>query len=48
MIAKEIAINGIIAFATDSGAKSYLAELMRIKALILASMPQPDCTSAMQ
>jgi predicted ATPase len=35
-----LAVNDIIAFATDRGARFYLAELMRIKALILASMPQ--------
>ena len=40
-------INGAIVFATESGAKFYLAELMRIKALILASMPHPDRASAM-
>jgi predicted ATPase len=42
-----LAVNDIIAFATDRGARFYLAELMRIKALILASMPQLDRTSAM-
>jgi predicted ATPase len=42
-----LAVNSIIAFATDRGAKFYLAELMRIKALILASMPQLDSMSAM-
>jgi predicted ATPase/DNA-binding winged helix-turn-helix (wHTH) protein len=42
-----LAVNGIIAFATDRGAKFYLAELMRIKALILTSMPQLDRMSAM-
>ena len=40
-------INDVIVSAIDSGAKFYLAELMRIKALILASMPQPDRASAM-
>ena len=42
-----LAVNDIIAFATDRGARFYLAELMRIRALILASMPQLDRTSAM-
>ena len=42
-----LAVNSIIALATDRGAKFYLAELMRIKALILASMPQLDSMSAM-
>ncbi len=41
-----LTIDDIIARVTDSGAVLYLAELMRIKALILASMPQPDRASA--
>jgi tetratricopeptide (TPR) repeat protein len=42
-----LAINSIIAFATERGARFYLAELMRIKALILAAMPQLDRMSCM-
>jgi predicted ATPase/DNA-binding winged helix-turn-helix (wHTH) protein len=36
-----------IAQATESGTAFWLAELLRIKALTLACMPQPDLTSAM-
>jgi len=42
-----LTIDDIIARVTDSGAVLYLAELMRIKARILASMPHPDRASAM-
>jgi predicted ATPase len=42
-----LTIDGAVALANDSGAKFYLAELLHIKARILASMPQPDCTEAM-
>jgi tetratricopeptide (TPR) repeat protein len=42
-----LTINSVIVSATDNEAKFYLAELMRIKAVILASMPQPNCASAM-
>jgi predicted ATPase len=40
-------INGAVSLANNSGAKFYLAELLHIKARILASMPQPNCTEAM-
>jgi predicted ATPase len=42
-----LTINGAVSLANNSGAKFYLAELLHIKARILASMPQPDCTGAM-
>jgi predicted ATPase len=42
-----LTVDGVIAHATNSGAAFYCAELLRIKAQILASMPQPDRTSAM-
>ena len=42
-----LTINGVIARATNSGAIFYLAELLRIKAQIFASMPRPDRASAM-
>ena len=42
-----LTINGAVALAKNSGAKFYLAELLRIRARILASMPQPDFTGAM-
>lgn len=40
-------INSAVSLANNSGAKFYLAELLHIKARILASMPQPDRTEAM-
>jgi predicted ATPase/DNA-binding winged helix-turn-helix (wHTH) protein len=42
-----LTIDGAIAIAKNSGAKFYLAELLHIKARILASMSQPDRTEAM-
>jgi predicted ATPase len=42
-----LTIDGAIALANNSGAKFYLAELLHIKARILASMPRPDRTEAM-
>ena len=42
-----LTINGAVALANNSGAKFYLAELLHIKARILASMPRPDRTEAM-
>jgi predicted ATPase/DNA-binding winged helix-turn-helix (wHTH) protein len=40
-------IDDAIARSITSGAAFYLAELQRIKALVLASMPGSDCISAM-
>ena len=42
-----LTIDDAVALANDSGAKFYLAELLHIKARILASMPQSDRTDAM-
>ena len=42
-----LTINGAVALAKNSGAKFYLAELLRIRTRILLSMPQPDFTGAM-
>jgi predicted ATPase len=42
-----LTIDGAVALANNSGAKFYLAELLHIKARILASMPRPDRTEAM-
>jgi predicted ATPase len=42
-----LTIDGAVLLANNSGAKFYLAELLHIKARILASMPQPDYTEAM-
>ena len=42
-----LTIDGAVALANDSGAKFYLAELLHIKARILASVPQSDRTEAM-
>jgi predicted ATPase len=42
-----LTIDGAVSLAHNSGAKFYLAELLHIKARILASMPQPGCTEAM-
>jgi tetratricopeptide (TPR) repeat protein len=42
-----LTIDGAIALANNSGAKFYLAELLHIKARILASMSRPDRTEAM-
>ena len=41
-----LTINDVIVRAANSGAAFYLAELLRLKALILTSMPQPDYVSA--
>ena len=41
-------VDDAIARATNSGVAFYWAELLRIKAQILASMPQPDRASAME
>ena len=42
-----LTINGAVSLANSSGAKFYLAELLHIKARILASMPRPNCIEAM-
>lgn len=42
-----LTIDGVIARATSSGAAFFLAELLRIKACILASTPGPDRTLAL-
>ena len=42
-----LTIDGAVALANNSGAKFYLAELLHIKARILASMSPPDRTEAM-
>ena len=42
-----LAIRGVIASATGSAAGFYLAELLRIEAHIVASMPRPDRTLAL-
>jgi predicted ATPase/DNA-binding winged helix-turn-helix (wHTH) protein len=41
-----VAIDNMTGYATESGAKFYLPELMRMRARILASMSQPDRASA--
>src|SRR6202021_4186991 len=42
-----LTIDGAVALANNSRAKFYLAELLHIKARILASMSRPDRTEAM-
>ena len=42
-----LTISGAVSLANNSGAKFYLAELLHIKARILASMPLPNRTEAM-
>jgi predicted ATPase/DNA-binding winged helix-turn-helix (wHTH) protein len=42
-----LTIDGAVALANNSGARFYLAELLHVKARILASMPRPDPTEAM-
>jgi predicted ATPase len=42
-----LTIDGAVSLANNSGAKFYLAELLHIRARILASVSQPDHTEAM-